>query len=60
MQQERYWHDNEPDTVNVLDIGVSEFVDIDVVDESPKRSSRVVSRNPLSYGISLHAMRTAV
>ena len=32
VQQKRYWREHEPDSVNGLDIGVSEIIDTDVVD----------------------------
>ena len=55
MQIKRYWSEKEPNSVKVLDIGMSEIKDTVVTDESPQRSSRVVASNPLNDGISLHS-----
>ncbi|KAL4144483.1 hypothetical protein PRNP1_013614 [Phytophthora ramorum] len=48
-KQKRYWREHWTETVNVLDIGVSELIDThDVVDKSPEGAVRGAARNPLS------------
>ncbi|GMF49692.1 unnamed protein product [Phytophthora fragariaefolia] len=51
-KQKRFWLEHWTDTVNVLDIGVSEMMDTEsVVDKSPEQSSwaeRGAAHNPLS------------
>jgi hypothetical protein len=50
-KQKRYWRGHLTESVNVLDIGVSELMDTGVEDASPEhysRAARGVARNPLS------------
>jgi hypothetical protein len=50
-KQKRYWRGHWTESVNVLDIGVSELMDTGVEDESPEHCSRAdrgVARSPLS------------
>jgi hypothetical protein len=50
-KQKRYWRGHWTNSVNVLDIGVSELMDTGVEDASPEHCSRAdrgVARNPLS------------
>jgi hypothetical protein len=50
-KQKRYWCGHWTESVNVLDIGVSELMDTGVDDASPEHCSRAdggVARNPLS------------
>ncbi|GMF62317.1 unnamed protein product [Phytophthora fragariaefolia] len=62
-KQKRFWREHWTETVNVLDIGMSEMMDTEsVVDKSPEQSSwaeRGAAHNPLSHArgeaASLHA-----
>ncbi|GMF68449.1 unnamed protein product [Phytophthora fragariaefolia] len=62
-KQMRFWREHWTETVNVLDIGMSEMMDTEsVVDKSPEQSSwaeRAAAHNPLSNArgeaASLHA-----
>jgi hypothetical protein len=50
-KQKRYWRGHWTESVNVLDIGVSELMDTGVKDASSEHGSRAdrgVERNPLS------------
>jgi hypothetical protein len=50
-KQKRYWRGHCTESVNVLDMGVSELMDTGVEDASPEHCSRAdrgVARNPLS------------
>uniref|UniRef100_H3GPY2 Integrase catalytic domain-containing protein n=1 Tax=Phytophthora ramorum TaxID=164328 RepID=H3GPY2_PHYRM len=48
-KQKRYWREHWTETVNVLDIGVSELIDThDVIDKSPEGAVSGAARNPLS------------
>ncbi|GMF60308.1 unnamed protein product [Phytophthora fragariaefolia] len=63
QKQKRFWREHWTETVNVLDIGMSEMMDTEsVVDKSPEQSSwaeRGAAHNPLSNArgeaASLHA-----
>jgi hypothetical protein len=62
-KQKRYWRGHRTESVNVLDIGVSELMDTGIEDVSPEHCSRAdrgAARNPLSgarheSAASLHA-----